>query len=132
MKTTRKQGYRPKQRTVSLKSSAWKQLRALVLAEEPLCRWCLARGLFEPSTDVDHINNDGDDNRRENLAGMCHSCHSVKTARDMGKGMSQGHDVNGLPLDPNHPWSRAAHQIGAKRSPATQPDGTARSLLFYR
>lgn len=118
--------YKPKARVVPLNSAAWQSLRACVLAEEPLCRWCLARGLYVASTDVDHINNDGDDNRRVNLAGMCHSCHSVKTAQDMGKSTTRGHDVNGFPLDPNHHWNTA------KRSPATAADRTAPSLLFKR
>ncbi|MCE0975454.1 MULTISPECIES: HNH endonuclease [Pseudomonas] len=98
--------YKPKARVIPLSSAAWRRLRAQVLAEEPLCRWCLARGQYVASTDVDHINNDGDDNRRENLTGMCHECHSRKTAHDMGKKVFLGCDVRGIPLDPNHHWNK--------------------------
>ena len=124
--------YKPKTRTVPLGSAAWKRLRAQVLAEEPLCRWCLAQGLYVASTDVDHINNDGDDNRRENLTGMCHSCHSIKTAQDMGKGTTRGHGLNGLPLDPAHPWNAARsapERCMSERSRGTTPPRTAPDLL---
>ncbi|WP_462379571.1 HNH endonuclease [Pseudomonas sp. Marseille-QA0892] len=120
--------YRPqrKKRTVSLNSAAWKALRAQVLAEEPLCRMCAARGLVVPATDVDHIEDSRedftDDNRRENLAAMCHECHSIKTARSMGKSVTLGCDTNGLPIDPDHPWNK---------SPATAHSKTAPVLLFH-
>lgn len=133
--------YKPKARVIPLSSAAWRRLRAQVLAEEPLCRWCLARGQYLASTDVDHINNDGDDNRRENLTGMCHSCHSRKTARDMGKASMPGHDASGLPLDPEHHWNRRSTpklgELGAvtchkQKSPATDGSRTAPDLLFLR
>lgn len=101
--------YKPKARIVPLGSAAWKRLRAQVLVEEPLCRWCLARGWYVASTDVDHIKDSredySDDNRRENLTAMCHECHSVKTALDMGKSTTPGHDINGFPIDPGHHWN---------------------------
>ncbi|HHS7808891.1 TPA: HNH endonuclease signature motif containing protein [Pseudomonas putida] len=126
--------YKPKARVIPLSSPAWRRLRAQVIAEEPLCGWCLARGLYVPSTDVDHINNDGDDNRRQNLTGMCHSCHSIKTAQDMGKGTSRGHDLNGLPLDPAHPWNAAQNapkQCSGEKSPAVDGTLIAPDLLFH-
>ncbi|SDI79502.1 HNH endonuclease [Pseudomonas abietaniphila] len=124
--------YKPKARVIPLSSAAWKRLRAQILAEEPLCRWCLARGLYVASTDVDHISNDGDDNRRDNLTGMCHSCHSIKTAQDMGKGTTRGHDLNGLPLDPAHPWNvmkGAPEQCTSERSRGTTLPLSAPDLL---
>lgn len=118
-----------KKRTLSLNSTAWKRLRAEVLASEPLCRMCKARGLVVPATDVDHINNNTgdytDDNRREALQSLCHECHSRKTAAEMGKSVTWGCDVNGVPLDPAHPWNRA------EKSPATAAEKTALPLLFY-
>jgi len=118
-----------KRRTLSLNSSAWKQLRAQVLAEEPLCRMCSARGLVVPATDVDHIEDSRedftDDNSRENLQPLCHECHSLKTAASMDKSVYLGCDVNGVPLDPAHPWNRP------EKSPATAGEKTALSLLFY-
>jgi len=115
-----------KKRTLSLNSSAWKTLRAEVLASEPLCRMCAARGLVVPATDVDHIEDSRedytDDNSRLNLQSLCHTCHSLKTAASMNKSVYLGCDTNGMPLDPAHHWAK---------SPATDGEKTAPSLLFY-
>lgn len=111
-KTRQHTEYTPKERTVSLKSAAWQKLRAQVLAEEPLCRACMDDyGIVTPATDVDHINNDGDDNRRENLQSLCHECHSTKTRAEMqGNSVTvKGCDENGWPLDPDHFWNRENH-----------------------
>ncbi|WP_110647554.1 HNH endonuclease [Salinicola peritrichatus] len=101
-----------KQRRVPLSSAAWRKLRAQVLAEEPLCRQCVALGIVTPATDVDHIDNaEGDytdDNSRENLQPLCHECHSRKTmAETQGRGATViGCDTSGMPLDPDHPWRK--------------------------
>jgi len=102
-------------RTIPLNSSAWRKLRAAVLADEPLCRMCAARGITEPATDVDHISGDPSDNSRSNLQPLCHSCHSIKTARDHGKNVSLGCDINGMPLDPSHPWYRPSDAVLASQ-----------------
>ena len=93
-------------RTLPLNGAAWQRLRASVLAGEPLCRMCQARGVIEQATDVDHISGDPSDNSMGNLQPLCHACHSLKTAADHGKDVYLGCDVNGMPLDPNHPWNR--------------------------
>lgn len=65
------------------RTARWRQLRALVLADNPLCRDCLSRGRTIPATDVDHdVPHHGDVEifwNRENLVGLCRSCHSRKT-----------------------------------------------------
>lgn len=99
-----------KVRAVRLNSAHWLRLRALVLADEPLCRSCAARGLVVPALDVDHIDNDGDNNSRDNLQPLCRSCHSHKTATtDRGR-VKYGFDVTGRPLDPDHHWNRNHQQ----------------------
>ena len=57
---------------------SWQKLREAILARDPTCRHC---GLA-PSTDVDHIKpkRDGGSDHPANLQGLCHRCHSRKTA----------------------------------------------------
>jgi 5-methylcytosine-specific restriction protein A len=64
--------------------------RAQVLARDPLCVQCKARGRIVPTTDVDHIvPHDGDPVRfwdPANLQGLCHACHSEKTGTEKRQG----------------------------------------------
>ena len=95
-------------RILPLNGAAWQRLRASVLADEPLCRMCKARGIVEAATDVDHHDGNPGNNERENLVPLCHADHSRKTAADRGKKVRQGCDEHGMPLDPAHPWSEPA------------------------
>ncbi|WP_157896746.1 HNH endonuclease signature motif containing protein [Acidovorax carolinensis] len=107
-----------KTRTLKLNGSAWQKLRASVLAGEPLCRHCAARGLVVPATDVDHMNG-ADDNRLESLQPLCHECHSRKTAAEHGKRATYGCDASGTPADPSHYWNQAVvRDPGASPAPA--------------
>lgn len=103
-------------RTLALNGAAWRRLRASVLSEQPLCEHCIKRGFVVSATDVDHVNGDPTDNSRDNLAALCHECHSRKTM-----GGKLGCDAQGMPLDPAHPWFQ--------KSPATEahePHGVPR------
>lgn len=64
----------------------WRKLRLWVLAREPLCRLCLARGLTVPAVDVDHIlaRSKGGTDDTDNLQPLCHQCHSQKTVNEDG------------------------------------------------
>lgn len=93
-------------RTIPLNSARWRKLRAYILRESPMCEHCMARGILTPATEVDHVSGDPSDNSMANLQSLCHSCHSIKTARDHGKNVYLGCDLNGMPLDPSHPWYR--------------------------
>lgn len=95
-------------RTLALDGAAWRKLRGLVLSEKPLCEHCERRGLIVQASDVDHIDEDPSNNDRRNLASLCHSCHSHKTMASMGHNVYMGCDLNGMPLDPDHPWNREA------------------------
>ncbi|WP_425582326.1 HNH endonuclease [Streptomyces synnematoformans] len=57
-------------------SRKWRVLRAVVLSEEPVCRWCQNA----PTTHVDHIipRARGGDDRRENLCGACGPCNLAR------------------------------------------------------
>ena len=101
---TLKQRQQETGRTLALDGKAWRRLRAVILGERPLCQHCLDRGVIEPATEVDHVDNDPTDNRPEALQSLCKPCHSRKTQADMGKRVSYGCDSKGMPLDPSHPW----------------------------
>ena len=101
-------------RTLKLNSYAWQKLRASVLAGEPCCRHCHARGIVTVATDLDHVSGDPSDNSMPsdgdpgNLQPLCHECHSRKTAASHGKSVRQGCDASGNPSDPMHHWNQAA------------------------
>ena len=63
----------------------WARLRRQVLTEEPLCRTCQAEGRYRAATEVDHIlKHEGDAQmfyNKNNLQGLCISCHAQKTQR---------------------------------------------------
>ena len=87
-------------------TARWQRMRAMVLAESPLC---VAAGCRAVSTDVDHIDGDIEHNDRANLQALCHSCHSAKTVReDRATNPSAkpaiGHNDTGLPMGKGHPW----------------------------
>lgn len=60
----------------------WQQLRKVILAEEPLCRFCLERGETVAAQEVDHIDGDSHNNDRANLRPLCRHCHLRRTAHD--------------------------------------------------
>jgi 5-methylcytosine-specific restriction protein A len=103
-------------RTLALNGKAWATLRDSVLLEHPLCEHCMdASERLTPATEVDHVDNDPTNNRHSNLASLCKSCHSRKTNAEMGRNVTFGCDIKGMPLDPRHPWN-------LEKSPATKAD----------
>ena len=116
-------------RTLALNGKAWRTLRAHVLDTEPLCRMCWYMGRRTAATDVDHIDNDPQNDRMDNLQPLCHECHSRKTARDAGKAVYLGCDIHGMPLDPNDPWYREP-QTEREKSPAADRPEPPCSLNF--
>jgi 5-methylcytosine-specific restriction protein A len=66
----------------------WRRIRLAQLRREPLCRFCMERGVMTPATEVDHILAlaDGGTHAATNLRSACHSCHSRRTARDQAFG----------------------------------------------
>lgn len=97
-------------------SERWRKARAWFLAQNPLCAYCARMGRDKGATAVDHIKpwKEGKTAAEryqlfwdsENWQPLCASCHSgVKRMEDL-HGYSQACGVDGLPLDPRHPWSR--------------------------
>jgi len=65
-------------------SKAWRIIRDQQLDRQPLCEHCLDEGLTRSATVVDHIDGDSWNNEPANLASLCHSHHSIKTAKHDG------------------------------------------------
>jgi 5-methylcytosine-specific restriction protein A len=63
------------------------ELRALILAEEPLCRPCQAKGKVSAAIEIDHILalHLGGADERENCQPICITCHKEKTMREFSK-----------------------------------------------
>lgn len=66
----------------------WREESKAYLASHPWCEECLRQGRRVPATEVDHrIPHKGDQRlfwARANWQGLCHSCHSIKTAKEDG------------------------------------------------
>lgn len=61
--------------------SNWQRVRQMVLNRNPMCQ---VPGCTRPATDIDHIIplRQGGENTDNNLQALCHSHHSMKTAKD--------------------------------------------------
>lgn len=117
--THKKLSEKNQQRTLALNGKAWRDLRAVVLSEQPLCPECEKDGLIVDAVDVDHIDNNPANNQRSNLVGLCKSHHSIKTNMVVnGKQKRYGFDEGGYPLDPEHHWNIDQKQR-LRKSPAT-------------
>lgn len=66
----------------------WRQEREKYLAAHPFCVECERQGKRTLATDVDHIIPHKGDAKlfwdRKNWQGLCHTCHSIKTAAEDG------------------------------------------------
>lgn len=56
----------------------WRQIRARILARDPICTLCGVR----PSTHCDHITAKTDDHSEAGLQGVCAECHSRKSSAE--------------------------------------------------
>ncbi|HXH52550.1 MAG TPA: HNH endonuclease signature motif containing protein [Sphingomicrobium sp.] len=69
--------------------------RAMILAEEPLCRLCGEAGRVSASEEVDHIVplSQGGSEERSNKQGLCKPCHKAKTAAESAAGRRRCDDA---------------------------------------
>ena len=66
-------------------STRWREVRAELLRQQPLCVSCEEAGRVVAAKVVDHIKpikDGGERFDRGNLQGLCVSCHNRKTARE--------------------------------------------------
>lgn len=91
------------------KTAAWQRRRAAQLRQHPLCVMCLSMdNRITAASVADHITPHRGDPVlfRGPLQSLCASCHSRRKQQLETTGHVRGCDVNGRPLDPNHPWNR--------------------------
>jgi 5-methylcytosine-specific restriction protein A len=64
----------------------WQKIRNRILADNPLCVHCLAKGITTLAKEIDHVKplHLGGTDDDDNLMPLCKECHSIKTAKDMG------------------------------------------------
>ena len=87
------------------KTQRWRNLRKLQLSREPLCRFCLARGILTAAKVADHIEphrNDPEKFWGGELASLCKPCHSADKQFQENKGFRRDVGLDGWPIDPNH------------------------------
>jgi len=80
-------------------------------SDNALCKICLLMGIDEPATIVDHIiPHRGRSDRffwdQDNWQGLCATCHSRHKQIKEKSGTLPGCDINGIPLDNDHFWSK--------------------------
>ena len=78
------EGYRH-HNTEFYQSAAWRKLRAVKLAQEPMCEECAMLGRLTPAQMVDHIvpiNKGGAGLELDNLQSLCNARHARKSAKD--------------------------------------------------
>ena len=88
----------------------WRNIRAVHLRKEPLCRECLGRGEHTLASEVDHVTPHNGDWNQFILGAkqsLCSACHRAKSARAHRKSQG-GFDEHGEPLNADHWW----HQRG--------------------
>jgi len=98
-------GYTPASRAGWYNKKVWRDTRCHVLANEPLCRLCTAKGRVTPAVLVDHITALTGTTASDwflfldldNLQPLCQKCHRAKTRADNSK-YSDENRLRGLEL----------------------------------
>lgn len=102
-----------------IRGRASQKIRARVLAANPLCVMCQAKGKVTIAVEVDHIvalTNGGDEDLHDdsNRQGLCIQCHIEKTNIDLGYTPKQTIGADGWPVEDAEQissanrWRRAA------------------------
>lgn len=104
----------------------WVRIRERIMVRDcGLCQPCMRARRVTAAHAVDHIvpksQGGGDDDN--NLQAICNPCHSEKTAGEAlaARGLERRPDaacgIDGMPVDPSHPWALAG-QGGVEKSTA--------------
>jgi 5-methylcytosine-specific restriction endonuclease McrA len=96
--------------------SRWQKARATWLKRHPLCKMHSELGHVVPATVVDHIVPHRGDQAlfwdQGNWQSLCKHCHDSIKQQQEKSGTVPGCGLSGLPLDPNHHWSKAIRSKG--------------------
>lgn len=87
----------------------WRAKRLAQITAEPLCAYCLRMSLTTAATVADHVvphRGDIDLFWTGELQSLCKLHHDSTKAREENGGWDSAADVNGFPIDPNHPANR--------------------------
>ena len=99
----------PKAEYSHLYGRRWKAASKAFLKRNPLCCFHQARGELAMATLVDHKTPHRGDRglfwSQDNWAPLCKPCHDSVKQRIEKSGRVTGCDVDGIPLDPAHPWA---------------------------
>ena len=87
----------------------WRRESRAFLRAHPLCTMCEAAGRVTLASVVDHVKPHRGDEAlffdEQNWAPMCKSCHDGAKQEIENTGRIRGCDLDGVPLDPAHPWN---------------------------
>lgn len=88
----------------------WRKEAKRFLSKNPRCVLCLRTDIYTRATIVDHITPHKGDPvlfwDQSNWQPVCASCHSGHKRLQELHGYSQVVDVNGFPVDKEHPWNK--------------------------
>jgi 5-methylcytosine-specific restriction endonuclease McrA len=103
---SRKRRIPPSSRQAWYGAQSWRNRSKHQRRVEPLCKFCLARGIITPAVVADHVEpHCGDFNKFKlgALQSLCKQCHYREKRIIERRGYSLDTDVDGYPLDRNHP-----------------------------
>jgi 5-methylcytosine-specific restriction protein A len=87
-------------------SQRWRRVARYQLMVEPLCAFCLTRGLAVPASIVDHVEpHHGDLSKfwMGKLQSLCATCHNRDKSPEERRGYRLDVGTDGWPTDPRHP-----------------------------
>ena len=88
----------------------WQRYRAGFLRKHPLCQMHMLQGQVVEASVVDHIvPHKGDQTLfwdKANHQALCKTCHDSHKKRFELSGAEVGCNVDGIPVDPSHPWNQ--------------------------
>lgn len=111
----RRRAHRPEYR-VLYNLLQWSRLRRKVLDRDSwTCQWpgcgkhLIGKGNAHNAPVVHHKQDHKGDMElfldEQNLMSVCKQCHDQQAQRSTHRGYISGHDEDGRPIDPGHPWN---------------------------